>query len=92
MANKQLFASTRGQFIPAADAMNEAGGAAYGRDAKSALALYAATGCLNGVFYADAETQLGQVLAMCQAVPAEFVAKTAIYARQRAFLKDMPAL
>jgi len=92
MANKQLFASTRGQFVPAADAINEAGGAAYVRDAKSALALYAATGCLNGVFYADAETQLGQVLAMCQTVPAEFVAKTAIYARQRAFMKDMPAL
>jgi 60 kDa SS-A/Ro ribonucleoprotein len=92
MANNQLFASTRGRFVPAANSVNEAGGAAYVRDAKSALALYAATGCLNGVFYADAEAQLGQVLAMCEAVPAEFVAKTAIYARQRACMKDMPAL
>lgn len=92
MANTNLFASIRGAFIPATDATNEAGGAAYERDAKSALALYAATGCLNGVFYADAEAQLAQVLKMCAAVPAEFVAKTALYARQRAFMKDMPAL
>ena len=92
MANPQLFTSTRGPFVPAANAINEAGGAAYQRDAQSALALYAATGCLNGVFYADAETQLAQVLALCDAVPAEFVAKTAIYARERAYMKDMPAL
>jgi len=92
MANTQLFATSRGRFVPAANAINEAGGTAYLRDAKSALALYAATGCLNGVFYSDAETQLAQVLALCDAVPAEFVAKTAVYARERAYMKDMPAL
>src|SRR3569623_1110008 len=92
MANTQLFATSRDRFVPATNAINEAGGAAYLRDAKSALALYAATGCLNGVFYADAEPQLAQVLALCDAVPAEFVAKTAVYARERAYMKDMPAL
>ena len=92
MANLQLFNSFRGRQTPAADTRNEAGGMAYTRDAKSALALYAATGCLNGVYYADAQTQLDQVLKFCAEVPAEFVAKTAIYARERAFMKDMPAL
>jgi 60 kDa SS-A/Ro ribonucleoprotein len=92
MANTQLFASSRGRYVPPADACNEAGGTAYARGPKATLALYAATGCFNGVFYADAQTQLAQVLAMCEQAPAEFVAKTAIYARQRAFMKDVPAL
>jgi len=92
MANQHVFASTRGRFVPPANATNEAGGTAYLRDAKSALALYVTTGCLNGVFYAEAEAQLGQVVAMCETVPAEFVAKAAIHARQRAYMKDMPAL
>ncbi|UXI67834.1 RNA-binding protein [Tahibacter amnicola] len=92
MANQQLFASRRGAFVPAANTTNEAGGAAYQRDAVAALAVYAATGCLNGVFYADAQTQLAQVLRLCEAVPTEFVARTALYARQNAYMKDMPAL
>ena len=92
MANQQLFSTTRGAFVPAADSRNEAGGVAYVRDAKEALAQYAAMGCLNSVFYADAATQLQKALALCDAVSSEFVAKTAIYARQRGFMKDMPAL
>jgi len=92
MANVQLFKSNRGRLVPGATAINEAGSAAYLRSAESALAQYAVTGCLNGVFYADAQMQLEQVLAMCAEVSAEFVMKTAIYARRRAHMKDMPAL
>ena len=91
MANTQLFA-TRRPPAPVADAVNEAGGRAYRREPEAALALYASTGCLNGVFYADAETQLAQVLELCGKVSAEFVAKTAIHARERGHMKDMPAL
>jgi 60 kDa SS-A/Ro ribonucleoprotein len=92
MANTQLFGSSRGRLVPAANAINEAGGAAYLREPEAALALYAVTGCLNGVYYADAETQLKEVLALCEQVPAEFVMKTALYARNRGHMKDMPAL
>jgi len=37
----------RGEVVPAADAVNEAGGLAYAMPPKHALAQYAATGCLN---------------------------------------------
>lgn len=92
MANITLFNSHRGAHVPATDAHNEAGGAAYARHPESALALYAATGCLNGTFYASAEEQLDHVLKLGSEVSAQFVAKTAIYARQRGHMKDMPAL
>ena len=92
MANITLFSSHRGAQVPATDTRNEAGGSAYTRQPETALALYAATGCLNGTFYASAEEQLDHVLKLGNQVSAEFVAKTAIYARQRGYMKDMPAL
>lgn len=92
MANLNLFSSIRGVLLPAAMTRNEAGGLAYARSPQSALALYAATGCLNGVFYASDEQQLEQVLALCTQVEPGFVARTAHYARQVAHMKDMPAL
>jgi 60 kDa SS-A/Ro ribonucleoprotein len=92
MANFNLFSSIRGAMLPAATTQNEAGGLAYARTPQSALALYAATGCLNGIFYASDEQQLDQALALCAQVEPSFVARTAIYARQVAHMKDMPAL
>jgi len=92
MANLQLFQSSRGALAPPANAVNEADGDAYLRDPRAALALYAATGCLNGTYYADAATQLAATLALCESVPAEFVARVAIHARQHSHMKDMPAL
>ena len=92
MANTTLFASTRGSLLPAATTHNEAGGLAYARTPQAALALYAATGCLNGTFYASADTQLDLVLALCAQVAPDFVARTAVYVRQTAHMKDMPAL
>lgn len=92
MANKALFESSRGALIDKADATNEAGGTAYRRSDKAALAQYAATGCLNGTYYASGGEQLETVLQLTQEVDTEFIAKTAVYARERGHMKDTPAL
>ena len=94
MANKSLFASLRGMLVPSTDAVNEAGGTAYALPPKAALAQYTATGCLNATFYASAEDQLATVLTLVNdpAVPPEFVAKLALYARGRGHMKDLPAV
>jgi 60 kDa SS-A/Ro ribonucleoprotein len=72
--------------------LNEAGGTAYRLSDKHALAQYAVTGCLNGTYYAGAETQLEQVVELCNQVEPEFIARTAIWCRQYGGMKDMPAL
>jgi 60 kDa SS-A/Ro ribonucleoprotein len=92
MANLNLFASIRGAFTPPATSANEAGGLAYQRSAEQALALYAATGCLNGTYYAGGEEQLAQALLLAAQVEPVFVAKTAVHARRVSHMKDMPAL
>jgi 60 kDa SS-A/Ro ribonucleoprotein len=92
MANTTLFESLRGALIPNADARNEAGGLAYQLPPQHALAQFAATGCLNATFYASAEAQLERVLELSALVTPQFVAKTAVYCRERGYMKDMPAL
>ncbi len=92
MANFTLFQSNRGPLLPATDAVNEEGAPAYRRSPEAALALYAATGCLNGTYYATDEGQLATVLMLAAQVSPEFVARTAIHARETAHMKDMPAL
>src|SRR6476646_7061855 len=92
MANKTLFKSLIGKLIPATDAINEEFAPAYALSPKHQLAQYAATGCLNRTFYATAEEQLATVLALCAELDAEFIAKTAVFCRQRGHMKDMPAL
>lgn len=92
MANPQLFKTTPGEFTPPTDTVNEAGGKAYAFSDKHALAQLAATGCLNDTYYAEAADQLTNVLALTTKVDPEFIAKTALYAREAGFMKDMPAL
>ncbi|MAE66397.1 MAG: RNA-binding protein [Phycisphaeraceae bacterium] len=92
MANKTLFRNLLGKRLAAADTINEAGGAAYRFDPKHALAQFAATGCLNGTFYATAEAQLDKVLALVNRVDPEFIARAALYARRVGYMKDLPAL
>ena len=92
MANKNLFQTVVGKLLPKADTKNEAGGAAYRMSPKQQLAQYAATGCFNATFYASAEEQLNQVIELANQLDAEFIAKAALYARQRGAMKDMPAL
>ena len=92
MANKKLFDKFRELFLPPADTTNEAGGAAYQLEEKQALAQLAATGCFNATFYATADQQLSKTLALAAKLEPEFLAKTAIYSRERGYMKDMPAL
>jgi 60 kDa SS-A/Ro ribonucleoprotein len=92
MANKTLFKTLVGKLVPAADARNEEDAPAYALTPKQALAQYAATGCLGATFYAGAEEQLAKVLELCGRVEPEFVARTAVYARERGLMKDTPAL
>jgi len=91
MANTTLFQSMKTR-LTAANTRNEAGGIAYTLTPKQQLAQLAATGCLNNTFYADAQSQLDQVLKLAESLDAEFIAKTAVYARQKGLMKDMPAL
>ena len=91
MANTTLFQSVKTR-LTAADTCNEAGGIAYMLTPKQQLAQLAATGCLNSTYYTDAQDQLEQVLELAENLDAEFIAKTAVYARQKGFMKDMPAL
>src|SRR5688572_31879685 len=92
MANKTLFKSIFGKPIPATNAVNEEHAPAYALPPKHQLAQYAATGCLNTTFYASADEQLAKVLELCVDLDAEFIAKTAVFCRERGFIKDMPAL
>jgi len=92
MANKNLFKSIAGAFIPATNAVNEANAPAYELSPKQMLAQYAATGCLNTTYYAGADEQLATVVELCRRVEPEFIAKTAVFARKRGHMKDMPAL
>ncbi|MCA9262093.1 MAG: TROVE domain-containing protein [Planctomycetales bacterium] len=91
MAPKKLFASIR-QRERKAMAVNAAGGLAYRRTPRQALAQLASTGCFGDTFYTSACGQLTHALSLADQLDPEFVAKTAIYARRRALMKDMPAL
>jgi 60 kDa SS-A/Ro ribonucleoprotein len=91
MANKSLFAGLTSR-LPRANAVNEAGGLAYKLEPKHALAQVAATGTFGNAFYSKAETQLDEVLKLIDEVDDnQYLAKLALYAREKAFMKDMPA-
>jgi len=89
MANRNLFNLSPSQ--PQADTRNEAGGLAYQLEPRAALAQLAATGTFHQTFYSEASQQLDELLALAEQVDSEYLAKLAIYARERAYMKDMPA-
>lgn len=91
MVNKKVFKTGRTLNVPKTNTVNEAGGVAYALPDQHALAQYVSTGTFNGTFYATAEDQLTKVLELVRKCPPEFVAKCAVYARERGFMKDMPA-
>ncbi len=91
MANFKLF-NTREATLPACDTLNAAQVPAYAYTAKHKLAQLAVTGCLNQTFYASAESQLEEVLKRVAELDSGYVAKAALYARQKGHMKDMPAL
>lgn len=91
MANKALFGSKANQY-PQANATNEAGGKAYKLEARHALAQLAATGTFADSYYTSAEAQLAEVLGLINQIDDdEYLAKLALYAREKAYMKDMPA-
>lgn len=92
MANKSVFASFVGRMLPGAADRNREGAPAYALTPKHRLAQLAMTGTLNGTFYAEAEAQLTDVLAAAAAVEPGFIARTAVHAREKGHMKDMPAL
>jgi len=92
MANKNLFQTIRGALIPQATTRNDAGGAAYDLSPKAALARMAVTGCFGRTYYASPELQLDRLLELVPKVDTDFVAQTALYARRKGYMKDMPAL
>lgn len=87
MANKQLFSTAQ-----VTTHVNAAGGKAYALEPREALAQLAVTGCLSDVWYANASTQLDEVLALCAQVEPAFVARAAVHARRHGRMKDMPVL
>ncbi|MDK2125921.1 vWA domain-containing protein [Parachitinimonas caeni] len=91
MANTQLFNTLLAK-QPVTDARNHHGAPAFQLSPKHQLAQLAITGCLNQTFYADARAQLADVLALCAKLDGEYIAKTAVYCRERGYMKDMPAL
>ena len=94
MVSKNLFksAGSSKKEIKAVNTVNNAGGTAYTLDEKAALAQLAMTGCFNGTFYVDAKDQLKEVINLANKLPVEFVAKLAVYSRQKGLMKDMPAV
>ncbi|MCK9685399.1 vWA domain-containing protein [Scleromatobacter humisilvae] len=92
MVNTQLFQTLKGALLPNANAVNAEQAPAYAFTPRHRLAQLAATGCLGQTFYANAEAQLDAVLTLAKELDAAFVAKTALYAREAGFMKDMPAL
>ena len=106
MANKNLFSTkningkasktgspaSRNVRVPKTDTINEAGGKAYSFPPKHGLAQYVSTGCLGNTYYAGGAEQLEMILNISSKLSVEFLAKCAVYARQKAFMKDTPAL
>jgi 60 kDa SS-A/Ro ribonucleoprotein len=92
MTNLNLF-TTKSHKAQPTNAVNNAGGKAYAFDPKHCLAQIAVTNCFNGTFYATAETnlKLAKDAALQLKNDPEFIAKVAVYARDKAYMKDMPA-
>ena len=104
MANKKLFANgssklydstavgTQSLKIPDANAINEAGGLAYAYEAEHKLAQFVSTGCFSNTFYVSKESQLDNVIGLAKLATPKFLAQCALYGRETAYMKDMPAL
>ena len=96
MANKNLFKSAQTPSVPApvsppANTVNKAGGKAYKMDRQSRLAQLACTGCFGNTFYIDEKAQLETAKKLVDKVDTDFIAKLAVYSREKGYMKDMPA-
>lgn len=94
MANKSIFSNTPAALnVPPTTTFNNAGGAAYEFTDKHKLAQIACTNCFNGTYYADASANLQLVKDAVGKLKNDptFIAKLAVYCRDRGNMKDMPA-
>jgi 60 kDa SS-A/Ro ribonucleoprotein len=91
MAFKGLFKSAA-RAAPKATSINHEYAPAYALDSRTALAQLAATGCFGNTFYVSGQEQLEKVVEHAQKCDPAFIAKVAVYARERGFMKDMPAV
>jgi 60 kDa SS-A/Ro ribonucleoprotein len=92
MANKSVFASIKGRLLPKATETNAHGAPAYAYSDAHALAQVAVTGTFGGMFYQSPQEELEYVLDVAESVDPRYLAQTAIYARQKGHMKDMPAV
>lgn len=101
MSSKSLFNSKKSakksvsvssKVTKMADTVNNAGGVAYSLSDKAALAQLAMTGCFNGTYYTSDADQLKRVLELTEKVDTAFIAKLAVYSREKGLMKDMPAV
>lgn len=92
MSNKKLFSNTTPSASKPALTVNKAGGKAYALSDKAALAQYAMTGCFNGTYYSTDKEQLTKLLELAGKADTEFLAKLAVYSREKGLMKDMPAV
>lgn len=95
--NKNIFSNKSSKksskvVISETNTINKAGGVAYKLEDKAALAQICMTGCFNSTYYVSGEDQLKTVLELANKVDPEFVAKLAVYARQKGLMKDAPAV
>lgn len=77
---------TKGKIV-----LNKAGGKAYLKSDKEALAAYCATATFNNTFYATGKENLDLVKGLLDKVDAKFAAQCAVYSRKNARMKDIPA-
>lgn len=91
MANQNLFKSSRGAVAPATTSINQAGGQAYEFTPEHALAQLACTGNFNDTFYGKAADQLEALRQAASKCSPKFLAQCALYAREKGYMKDMPA-
>ncbi len=77
--------------IAPADTINRAGGQAYSLDSEEALARYAVTGTFNDTYYVGCNDQLEEVEKLAGKCSSHFIAQLAVYSREEAKMKDVPA-
>lgn len=92
MSNSNIFSTKTKKTGFSTNTKNNAGGDAYEFDPKHCLAQIAATNTFSGTFYATAERNfnLAKEAALRLKNDPEFIAKVAIYSRDKSYMKDMP--
>ncbi|NVN06566.1 RNA-binding protein [Asaia spathodeae] len=92
MANRSLFASSKGRLVAQSAGVNHSGAPAYDLAAPHKLAQLAMTGAFGGGYYRDAASQMRELIALAQKVSPGFLARAAVHVRERGHMKDTPCV